>query len=944
MFVRYSNNIKIENYTSRIYDWCKENLVVTNPVYEQLMKTGKEDTIRRKRVPKDLNIFIKKGEDLIIPFGCLYGIWNLIKDAPYELDFNKTEDISIKNLKCPLKLYDYQEDSVSALLRAKGGVLSSSCGSGKGLPLDAKIYTPTGWKRNGDLVIGDKVIGKNGKKTTVTGIFDKGLVDAYKITFSDETSIVCDKDHLWAVQNQSDRRDNRGFKVKSSEEIFKLYNSKEFGRGRKLYIPIVKPVEFEEKELLLDPWLLGILISDGCLQKKCIMISNSEIDIIEKIRSKTKDKLIFKQKYDYVFKGGEILNKIKKLGLCNKKSYEKSIPKQYLYNSIRNRVELLKGLFDGDGYTDNRKTLYEYSTSSEQLAKDIVELIQSLGGTAKIRVKEEPTYTYKGEKKIGKKNYRIFFKLYNIKPFSSNKHRYKYIERTHYIKAYRNITKIEKHEPIISRCITVDAEDELYVTDNFIVTHNTTVGIELIHRIGKKALWLTHTKDLMNQAAKSMKNLYPNVDIGFITEGKVDIGKDITVSTVQTLVNIDPFIYKYEFETVVVDECFPAGTKISTKLGLKNIEDIKLGDEVLSFNHDSDIYEYKKVKTVFKRFTKEMMKLKVGKKYIIATPNHPFFTKERGYVRMDDLKIGDHLLMQTERGEVSYYFEEIKSLPIKKNYLKNHPTYNFEVEDNNNYFANGILVHNCHHVSGSPTFSKMFQKVVDNISARYKFGLSATAYRADSLQKTMFTTLGMNPSGEFNPTYIVDKSRVNTLEARHERVDVDTPDGDEFLNSDGTIDYNSLINYLSYNELRNDAIINKVLECNNEGRKQAVLCLRVDHCDLLYNRLKKEGLRVEIITGKTQAKKREQALNETDNWDVIVSTVALFKEGIDIVSLDTVHLCSPIQDKAAVIQSCGRCERKMKDKKEPIFYDYVDINIPYCLNKYKKRVGYLKKR
>lgn len=171
----------------------------------------------------------------------------------------------------------------------------------------------------------------------------------------------------------------------------------------------------------------------------------------------------------------------------------------------------------------------------------------------------------------------------------------------------------------------------------------TQCGIEIAHRIGKKFLWLTHTKDLLKQSYNRFKSLYPNIKLGTITEGKIDMGEDGTIATIQTMANLDPYMYKDDFDVVITDECFPAGTKVTTIDGYKNIEDIKVGDTVLSFNHKTNQKEFKKVKNLFVKTSSNLKKVKVCDKIIIATENHPFYT-QRGYVAVGDLKDGDYVL------------------------------------------------------------------------------------------------------------------------------------------------------------------------------------------------------------------------------------------------------------------------------------------------------------
>lgn len=466
MRVKISNIIKIHDYNGSVEKWCNDNLILKNPIYETLKKLGKDDTIKRKHIPEKTKNFVRKGNSIELPFGCLYGIWPLIKNEELELVFNQGEKISIANKECPVELFDYQKRAVDFMIPAKGGVLVSPCGSGK-----------------------------------------------------------------------------------------------------------------------------------------------------------------------------------------------------------------------------------------------------------------------------------------------------------------------------------------------------TFMGIEIIRRLGKKFLWLTHTGDLLRQTHAEFKALYPGIDIGFITEGKIDIGRDGAIATVQTLSKIDPMRYRDEFEVIVVDECA--------------------------------------------------------------------------------------------------------------------------------------------HCVGTPDATKMFSKVMENVPARYKYGLTATPSRSDSLIETMYALIGLSKEGKFEATYTIDKKEIKTIPAQHDKVALYTiidQDSDVF-EIDGTIVFNELINYLSFDEERNKIILDNIEECNKQNRKQVVLTLRVEHAQLLNEELKKRGLNSVCVTGKTKKSDREKFLRtNTNDWDILVSTYALLKEGINIKALDTLHLTVPQKDKALIVQCVGRIERFLENKKQPIVYDYVDINVNYCLNAYYSRVRSIKNR
>lgn len=559
MWAEVSNKIYVYDPTPAMLEWCRITLVVDNPEYMKRERMG----LWVGNTPREFRLYEKANGLIAIPFGCLQKIHAAFPEMPLKGRIRPQDGLDYDS---HINLYGYQQNAVEAILRAKNGVLVMPCGAGKGLPINTKICTPIGWKRNGDLQVGDDVIGANGKATKVTGIFDRGKVDAYKITFSDGVKTVCDKDHLWTVQKQSQRAESHNWNVMDAQSIYEHYQNMKC-RSQYLYIPIVEPVEFcrySERELPMNPWLLGFLLGDGCFQKSMITMSTSEEDLRQKVINiidkeyNALEWLTYVGKYDWRFCGGYTFHNIKALGLNQKHSYEKFIPKEYLYGSVGTRLAVLQGLFDADGYVNNGRT-FEYCTVSKQLADDVVFIIESLGGTAKVSEKT-PKYTYVGEKRTGRKAYRIFFKLYHFKPFTSKKHSAAYRERTHYKEAYRIIKKIEPCEPIISRCITVGAKDQLYVTEHFVVTHNTQTALETVARVGARTLWLTHTQDLLNQSMSRAKSVL-GIDAssyGTITAGKVDIGRGITFATVQTACKIDLAQYRDEWGLIIVDECHRA--------------------------------------------------------------------------------------------------------------------------------------------------------------------------------------------------------------------------------------------------------------------------------------------------------------------------------------------------------------------------------------------------
>lgn len=545
-----SNEIFIEKPSDEIKKWCNKNLIYKNPDYIKKQRMG----LWIGNTPKTFQMFKVSNSNYILPFGVLKRIWSYIKKDEFEVKF-KVKKIYPRS---QITLYDYQEIAVQKMLKSKNGVLISKAGSGKGHPLDTVLYTPTGKVRLGDLKIGDKLIGSNGKPITVTNIFDRGKLDTYEVTFTDNTFIECDGEHLFNFQYKTER--DRYLDIWHTLSVLELKEKIE-KENKSCSIPIVKPVEFEHKDVEIDAWLLGVLIGDGGLTQNQIRISNSEEDIIKKIiqRLPDTDKLKHLCKNDYVIlkkeKGKEktsILKSLIKYDLFGKHSYEKHIPDEYKYNDINTRLEILRGLIDTDGSVERNRHEITITTTSKKLALDIIEIVQSLSGTAKMSTRHTK-YTYNGEKRNGRESYRVYIKSYEYIPFSSEKHLKKYKPRIKYNRPYRKIKSIEYIGKKEIRCIAVDAKDKLYVANDFIVTHNTQMMLELICRLGYKALWINNKKDLMNQALERAKNNIVNCEFGTITEGKVNIG-DITFSTIQTLSKIDLDALKDEFSIIVCDE------------------------------------------------------------------------------------------------------------------------------------------------------------------------------------------------------------------------------------------------------------------------------------------------------------------------------------------------------------------------------------------------------
>jgi hypothetical protein len=414
---------------------------------------------------------------------------SLEDNSPYVFQKEKINyELQIKELPWT----DKQKEIINNFLDKKTKVLllKGPAGTSKAQPLDSKILTPNGWTTMGDLKENDDVISVDGTPTKVISIHPQGEKDVFRITFSDGSFTECCDDHLWSVKTEAYRNyriKKNGKKVKSNHDgiVLPLKEIKNnlIGRGgRKNYsIPIVNPVSFKKKEFLIHPYLMGVLLGDGGL-RTAVMVSSDDDEIINKIKNILPKKHSIKHvnKYDYRIVGESntnlILNKIKDYDLFGKYSDEKFIPKEYLYSDIESRIELLRGLMDTDGHVSGKGYSCVFTTTSEILKNNFIELVNSLGGVVKTSIHKN-YFIYKNEKKQGLDSFCCHISLPNeINPFFIKRKNSLVKPKTKY-KPVRYITNVELIGKKECQCILIDHPKHLYVTDNYIVTHNTILSM-----------------------------------------------------------------------------------------------------------------------------------------------------------------------------------------------------------------------------------------------------------------------------------------------------------------------------------------------------------------------------------------------------------------------------------------------------------------------------------
>lgn len=402
-------------------------------------------------------------------------------------------------------------------------------GLGKATTLDTPILTTKGWKNMGDITYDDQLFGRDGKPCNITGIYPQGKKQVYRVHFVDGTFVDCCKDHLWYVNTTN--RANKGyneFKTYTTEDLF---NEKDFklrtDGGRKVFIPVTKPIQFEKKPLPIDPYVLGLLIGDGYLDcgDGTITFTNAESDVVATLKDKLQGIVEVLEcpwntiQYRLVKFEGEYHNTLKThlrtLGLMGTKSATKFIPKDYLYSDEEDRRALLAGLIDTDGHITTRGAT-NFSTTSYQLAMDVMELGRGLGYR---------TYFNQNDRTLQGKGveYSVHFSTKDHIA-TSNKHLVNYTKgvksRKHFDRLYIDYIEIlDKFEEM--QCISVDSSDHTFICKDYIVTHNTwllcMIAAKLI-KAGYKVLFLT--KEMSpNQLMKRMDAIMAQISYSRFKKG-----------------------------------------------------------------------------------------------------------------------------------------------------------------------------------------------------------------------------------------------------------------------------------------------------------------------------------------------------------------------------------------------------------------------------------------
>ncbi len=342
-------------------------------------------------------------------------------------------------------------------------------GSGKLLADDTPVLTTEGWKKHGDLKVGDKVFNHLGQTVKVTHIFPKNYAE-YEITFANNEKILAHGEHEWVLYDRS-RNSERIVETKELANTRLWYGERgKRGSRCRFSLPLRKPIKGIYRDLPVNPYVLGVWLGDGSEVKPTITIHEKDNKVIKELEKH----YTISKKYElsegtYANHFLELRQDLQKLGMCHsRKKWGKRIPEIYLTADIEQRLELLAGLIDTDGNLNGRK--YSISTINKELRDDIVKLISTFGWRTSIMV-EEPklsTGNIQGKSHV----YIIQFTPEIEIPTRLKRKQLKTFGKQRRI----SVTDIRKIEPVSGNCIEVEGGIYL-VGETMIPTHNSTLGI-----------------------------------------------------------------------------------------------------------------------------------------------------------------------------------------------------------------------------------------------------------------------------------------------------------------------------------------------------------------------------------------------------------------------------------------------------------------------------------
>lgn len=373
-------------------------------------------------------------------------------------------------------------------------------GVGKAQPLYSKVKTPDGWKIMGDIQVGDVVSTPNGSQAKVIGTFPQGEKNIYEVTFEDGRTARSCKEHIWRIftDNQyvtatlGDIRD----RLREGEDLFVELIDPPTGLDESLPEPPEAPIH---------PYVIGSILSAGRLFHNAINIdANKEVlKRIKQIVPHAKE-VIIRGCNSLEIRDEKFIETINNLRLLTTKPWETFIPELYMNASYEQKTQLLKGIFDNAGRVENSTAIT--NSISEKLLLDIRNLIWSIGGWANLN------------------SVNLTVKHKNLQDFFTNK-----IEISNQEEIRNKIVDVTLVEENQAKCILLDSVEHLYITDNYVVTHNTELCRELAKNLGIKLMKI----DMSEYSEKHTVSKLIGPPPGYVGHGQGSTGQGQLITMIE---------------------------------------------------------------------------------------------------------------------------------------------------------------------------------------------------------------------------------------------------------------------------------------------------------------------------------------------------------------------------------------------------------------------------
>lgn len=562
-------------------------------------------------VESDLIYYDEKTKDLSIMSTYLaeYRIADFVKEKiknSKKLDIDYTKYKNIDNF----TMSDMQLNALKVFCESNISILAGNSGSGKSQPIDTIIPTPIGNRKLGDIKVGDYVFDRLGNPTKVLGVFPQGMKDCYTVTLRDGRKTQCNDEHLWSYYTSKGNLYTKTLRQMIDDG---LYNYSNRSKMNKYKIPTNKAVEYPKMDFDVDPYVIGSFIGNGCCRERALTLSSGDEEQVAEVARLISAKSYKKSKYSYswhfytpnphnntiYYQTKEILGKYSN-EICQL-SGNKRIPNEYKYSSIEQRYSLLQGLFDTDGHISNEPPRFNvaYSTTSYGLAKDIQEVLFSLGYSCSLSIDKIPNKNdcYSINVLIPNKDKYKLFRLSRKKERALKAKQYK----KHRIYDKISIVDVKKESYQKEMvCILVDNDEHLYLTNDYIVTHNTSSVKGLISLMEDNNLTYT----LLSPTGKAARVLSESTGRKAYTIHKRcfsgDIDTDVIIVDECGMVSLDVFcmlltsISNPNARIVLVGD--PAQL---SSIGLSKIFDDLIKSNIVPMTMLTEIFRYKSDGSLF---------------------------------------------------------------------------------------------------------------------------------------------------------------------------------------------------------------------------------------------------------------------------------------------------------------------------------------------------------